>query len=436
MSILQNIPTPSFEFNAGLVDNRGALALVRQGQDITGQVAFPFVRNSVKNVPDKLGILRAVPANEPAVTFDGQGRNLGYLAESARTNLLQRTEEFDNAYWGKTGLETVSPNTQIAPDGNQTAERIIESTDNSAHRIFTNNGYAGTGSQVYTCSVFIKKIPSQPTRHIFFINQRSGDSVYAHFNMDTFTVHNVGQGGTGSGASATIEDFGGGYFRITLSGIVSTTTGTFFNQIYFETTPRTGSNAETYAGNGLSGFDIWGAQLEEGSFASTYIKTTDATVTRPADILTYTDAQDFIGQSEGVIYAEVNLRFKKNNEHLFTVQNSIGTSSPKQIGISDNEVLYRFGAGAAVVITPFVYTNDVMKFVMTYNNTTGGSVFLDGEKVANYSGAILPANLDNIDIGYRGIQADRQLNDPIRSVRLWKTADWCDDATAQLLTRI
>jgi hypothetical protein len=65
----------------------------------------------------------------------------------------------------------------------------------------------------------------------------------------------------------------------------------------------TGDNGASYIGNGTSGVFIWGAQIEAGSFPTSYIPTTTAAVTRSADVcqITGTDFSGFWNASEGAI---------------------------------------------------------------------------------------------------------------------------------------
>jgi hypothetical protein len=61
----------------------------------------------------------------------------------------------------------------------------------------------------------------------------------------------------------------------------------------------------------------FGAQLETGSIATSYIPTTTAAVTRNADVVNLSGAvSGCIGQSEGTIYAEVDIQFNNRNADI------------------------------------------------------------------------------------------------------------------------
>jgi hypothetical protein len=424
MSILNQIPTPSFEFNAGLVDNRGALALVRQGQDITGQVDFPFVRNSVKNVPDKLGILRAVPANEPAVTFDEQGRNLGYFPESARTNLILNSEQFQD--WpifiniNTTGTPPFV-NVAVAPDGTMTADKLIENTSTGQHII----GQTPTipSGVPHTLSVFAKAAE----RGFLFLFEDSGGGRSAYFNLQNGTI-----GTLGGVATAAIQSFGNGWYRCS---ITLTSTGTLA-RMRIATATANGTNS--YSGDGTSGIFIWGAQVELGAFPTTYIPTVASTVTRPADILTYTDASDFIGQSEGVIYAEVDWVNSIALGRIVTLFNN--TSIRIDIRNTSTNQISAVGVSSGVVqfsITSTTFNRIGLGKILLRYESGNVLLYVNGVIVGSNTSANFPFNatLNQIKIGTFVDNTD-SFNDPISSLRLWKTTQWLTDDLAKLLTRV
>jgi len=363
------------------------------------------VRNSVKNVPDKLGILRAVPANEPAVTFDEQGRNLGYLPESARTNLLRWSEDFTQSsvwapFFAGTGTApAVTSDAGLSPTGEMTADSIelnLNGGTTFSDRSYIRQGVTVVVGDAYVAQIYLKAFDaSQVGKKIFvsientaFINRIV--ELQSEWTLYEFSVV----------PTAINVNFG-----FQLRGSIDVA-----------------ENAK---------FLAWGAQLEAGSFASSYIKTEASTATRPADNLTFTDASDFIGQSEGVIYAEVDLSLKPTNRVILSLSDGASSvNSLVRLGYLqiDNKVYGQLGS-ASVQTTASVGKN---KLIAIYTPTEI-SFFYNGVNIGSTAGTPLTKSAINIGVTLVGAN---QYNDPIRSVRLWKTADWCDDATAQLLTRI
>jgi len=227
-------------------------------------------------------LIESVAINVPRLDYT-LGGCPSILVEPARTNLLLRSEEFDNASWAKTNA-TVTANVTTAPDNTMTADKLVDDATLTQHRI---NQTPTAAIGTYTFSVFLKKAEID-TRWI-----RIGNSG-ADFNLTNGTTY-----GEQSGVTSSIENYGNGWYRCS---ITRTTTGA--NEIC-RINLKDSSNA-TYTGNGVDGFYLWGAQLEAGSYDTSYIPTTTATVTRNADVISKTGISSLIGQTEGTIYAEIN----------------------------------------------------------------------------------------------------------------------------------
>src|SRR5690606_5381998 len=95
---------------------------------VNNGVLAPFVtftRASEGTYFDSAGTQQTAAVNEPRVDYDPLTLELrGLLVEEQRTNLLLRSQEFDNASWSKVS-SSVSANAAVAPDGTLTADKII-----------------------------------------------------------------------------------------------------------------------------------------------------------------------------------------------------------------------------------------------------------------------------------------------------------------------
>jgi hypothetical protein len=201
--------------------------------------------------------------------------------EPAATNALSYSEEFDNAAWGKSAMTVSTGTTALftAPDGTTNADKIIATSGNVAHNI----NRTGLASAAYTFSVFAKA-GEESVMSLWL----RGASVRAEFNLVSGTVSNI------TTTSARIENYGNGWYRCTVYDSTAGTTAHVYG--------RTGG---AYAGNGSDGFYLWGAQLETGSVATSYIPTTAGTGSRSADVISVSGAvSGSIGQTAGTIYCE------------------------------------------------------------------------------------------------------------------------------------
>ena len=197
----------------------------------------------------------------------------GLLIEEARTNLVTDSEEFDDSMFTAVRL-SVTANQSLAPDGTSTADEIVEDSSASDTHILRLSSSVTTGND-YTFSVFAKR--ASGTRNIL-VSFRSTNGAFtlssASFDLGAGTVTN------NSVNSASIEDYGNGWFRCS---ITETAAATATARLQFNILDGVSG---TYTGDGTSGLFLWGAQLEQGSFPTSYIKTTGSTATRNADVAT------------------------------------------------------------------------------------------------------------------------------------------------------
>jgi hypothetical protein len=213
------------------------------------------------------------------------------LLEGSGTNLIEHSEDFThNSY--ATDNSSITSNATTAPDGNQTADKWIPNTTTSIHRI---QNPIGTSLVEYTASVYVKA--AELTTISIRIGRASRNVEGAKFDLSTGTVIENGSSIT----SSSITPVGNGWYRC-----VVTNTCTIAGQQYFVISE---DEISIYAGDGTSGFFIWGAQVEANSYATSYIPTSGSTATRAADVSTSaaTFGNSWYEQSEGTVFAGFEL---------------------------------------------------------------------------------------------------------------------------------
>jgi hypothetical protein len=224
----------------------------------------------------------------------------GLLVEEQRTNLLTYSEQFDNAAWLKL-KSSVTANNATSPDGALNADKLVENTDNDNHTIYQ----SGSTTTTATVSVYAKAAE----RSNLIIRQYSADNevVSANFDLSAGTVSkSLNQGTTFTSPSYSITAVGNGWYRCTVTATRSsgTTIPAFDLSNTNNPTFRSGGDC-AYAGNGTSGLYLWGAQLEAGSFATSYLPTIASTVTRNADVASVNTLSPWFNATEGTLFAEV-----------------------------------------------------------------------------------------------------------------------------------
>ena len=225
----------------------------------------------------------------------------GLLIEEARTNSITYSDDWSNAAWSKGGL-TVSSNVTASPDGTANADKLAEDTSVGTHGVTSALITKAAVATTYTYSIYVKAAERTAVQLRIADAAASANRVICDANLATQTV-TTSVGGTFTNASATITNAANGWFRVTLTGTTSTETGLFC--IAFLANP---AGTISYTGVTGSGAFIYGAQLEAGSFATSYIPTVASTVTRNADVatMTGTNFSTWYNQSEGVFVADAD----------------------------------------------------------------------------------------------------------------------------------
>jgi hypothetical protein len=267
------------------------------------------------------------------------------LVEPQRTNLALRSEEFDNAAWSRIALESIVSNTEISPNGTLTAEKIIPNTTNTNHYVQINATVVI--GQAYTFSFFAKK-----GEYNFTSSFISGLGITANWDL---------QNGIAS-AGASIVDFGNGWYRCIVSGVAISTTASL--RIYAQN-----STLSVLAGDGTSGIFIWGAQLEAGSNATSYIPTVASTVTRNQDVISKTGISSLIGQTEGTVFVE--FFYKNNFTELLNIQNTTSSFLMRtrigQVGTNILSTIYANGGSFPLHPNYTLTPNSINKICIVYN---------------------------------------------------------------------
>ena len=264
-------------------------------------VDLDVVRATTATYVDENGVIQTALANVPRIDFTNGTGSL--LVEPQRTNLLLRSEEFDNAYWSKINA-TVTANAITAPDGNLTADSLIENTSTGVHWLAATPTTITAGN-ILTHSIFFKRITGSADRflRISMLDNTFSNGARALFDVQNGTIALAPISvGLGSNVSSNIEDYGNGWYRASLTCKLDGVSTTLRLGNYLQLTGVTYS--APYTGDGTSGIYIWGAQLEQGSNASSYIPTVASTVTRNADVISKTGISDLIGQTEGTMFLD------------------------------------------------------------------------------------------------------------------------------------
>ena len=251
-----------------------------------------YTPTTTQPITNYIPVLQTAPAGVPR--FDHNpvtGESLGLLVEEQRTNLLAYSEQFSNAAWTKNSC-SIAANTLIAPDGTLSADKVIEDLSSSvSHDVRV----VGTQVTEYTVSVYAK---AGERKWLKLTNATGG----VCFDLGNGVVGSYV--GTGAG-SAAIFNVGNGWYRCSVK-LPSVASGAMYL-----IGPIQSDATLNYAGDGVSGVYIWGAQLEAGAFPTSYIKTEASQATRAPDSAQMTGANFsfWYSQVEGTLLVEARNTF-------------------------------------------------------------------------------------------------------------------------------
>jgi hypothetical protein len=234
-----------------------------------GQLAF--TRASTATRVNASGLVASVATGVPRLDYLGSTCPK-LLLEPQRTNGIIYSEAFTSWYAPADGVTLTANTTEtVSPDGTNNASKI-EIVGGAKRTYEITSSSAGAG----TFSLFVKAGTS--TNITLFT---SSGSISVGYNLTSQVVNPT----TGTG---TITSYGNGWFRITASGTL--VTSEVLQLLY------TGSAGQTLY--------IWGAMVENGAYATSYVKTTGASVTRVADAASKTGISSLIGQTEGAFFID------------------------------------------------------------------------------------------------------------------------------------
>ena len=344
-----------------------------------------------------------------------------HILEPQRTNLITYSEDFSQSYWTKNGSSVTG--SFVSPDGTNNATKLVENSSNADHQIYR-NVVTTTGS--FSSTIFVK--PAERSK-IRFSN--GSNTFVVKFDLSNGTI--ISQ----VGATGNIVSMLNGWYKCTISWSV----GSSSRQDFFVGILDDNGNV-IYQGNGSSGVYIWGAQLEQGSYPTSYIPTNGSAVTRAAETATGSGDAATFNDSEGVLMFEGSA---KNDAVSKRISISDGSFS-NRISLDYTQVTNTFNlyiSNKLISVVFNVETNNKLAFKYKNNDC---SLFLNGFKVGVISSVTVPVGLDTLQFTdanetsspfYGNTKQVQYYNSALTDSELEKISSWTsftDMANGQLYT--
>jgi hypothetical protein len=335
-------------------------------------LAFDFTRASNGTFVNKSGLIETAASGVPRIDFLGNTSGALKL-EPQRTNIVPYSEDFSNVYWSPNSNALKSLSSNLSPDGTANAYRVEAVTG-------TQVGHVGTTTigTTITHSIWVRRISGSTTFNMVDVNNIA-TSVNITSDWQRFSL-------TSTATSTALRS----YFRTTALGDV---------------------------------VEIYGAQLEEGSYATSYIPTQGSAVTRVADVCSQTPPSGIIGQTEGVLYAEISAFVGANEDRQISISDG-GTSNRVAMALLSNGTQVQFvvssGGSITVNTTQTIATiTSGTKIAFAYK-ANDFKIYANGLLIASDTSGAAPTGLNTLGLD-RGDGGDNFYGN-LKDLKLYNTA--------------
>ena len=329
------------------------------------------------------------------------GESLGLLVEEARTNLVTWSQDFSQTDWTKASSTIVA--TAVASPIQGVNYQKIEAT--SANTTVGITSAAVTAATQQRAVSFFAQSLGNISRMLVVVQ---GADARININLvdGTFTTNATA---TGSTVSVSGQRFSVSTPTLTLA------TGVRF---FLKRTGETDTSTTTTIAIG-EGLYLTGAQMEAGAFATSYIPTTTATVTRAADVvsITGTNFSSWYNQTEGTVFA--------NGSTSWAAGNFVGSSDNTNnnrifIGIASGPVsrllITTSGSSVAAITVPYAL-NTLLRGAGGYKENSS-QFAANGVLGTEDTNCTIPT-VNKLSIGSNTTSSDFFLNGTIQRLTYW-----------------
>lgn len=334
---------------------------------------FDFTRASNATVVNKEGLIETVANGIPRIDF-ADSEDGALLLEPQRTNLIPNSQDIISG-WSALRV-SVQNNQTISPNGGLNAALSTATSEDGSHASFeTLNGVVTAGNDYYI-SCFVKK---STTRYIRLNEGYVNDVVTFDLDTQTFVITQ------GSPTNVIFEDYGNGWCRIGYKFVANSTGNTQF-ALYI----NDNNNNSTYVGDGEAVY-LWGVQIEEGSYPTSYIPTQGSAATRVLETCSQSGLSGIIGQTEGVIYCEFEIQTTGEDMVIMNVSNSATPANSMYFYLTSGNALqgYVDNSGTQVTISSGVLVEGTYKAALAYK-ANDFAFYLNGSLIGTDTSGTVP----------------------------------------------
>jgi hypothetical protein len=364
----------------------GAVAItIKDAQLESSMVATDYIETGASTA--QAGILEDLPR----LDYSGGASCPSLLLEPIRTNLFPDSEYFGD--WS-TFRSNVSANQATSPEGLTNAYKLIQqSGQTSSGGLF--KGVTTIDATTYTYTFFAKEAGYG---WCFARLMGGANNYYAWFDLSNGVKGNVT-----NGATSSIEPYGNGWYRCS---ITFANLGTLaIPHIYIAE-----ANSSTVVSNpdGVKGINIYGAQLEQGSYPTSYIPTYGSAVTRSNDSCVATSVSDLIGQEQGTMLLKFKRPANANqaNRVIYAITDGSTNNRIRVLTTASNalRVLFQLNGNTiyydATLATALSPNNTDISLALRYKSGDI-AVYINGTEANTSTNTyVVSDTMNNVEIGY------------------------------------
>ena len=303
-------------------------------------IPFTTTRDSIATRVNKEGLIEVVSNDVPRIDYTDSADG-ALLLEPARTNLVTYSEDFSN--WN-TIQSSLTSDYGISPDGSTNSTRCVFSSSNQSLEL------------TVSASNVIATI---------YIKGTIGETIQFGTNgaEEIFTL---------SGDWQRLEKYNSSSVsRVTLN---------------------------TYAGVTARDVEIWGAQLEQGSYPTSYIPTNGSAITRVADTANGAGNSEVFNDSEGTIFLDTNFKNSSGVQILCSVHD-FATNKRLEIWANNNLINGFIGGSSNINVGSSNLINGSHKIALNYKSGNS-SFYIDGFLIGSSNSSFTISALTKMNLSY------------------------------------
>jgi hypothetical protein len=362
----------------------GGLAPIVSFNFLSGTLnpSITLTRASIGTYYNSSGLLSTAASGAPRFDYNPVTKAAsGLLIEEGRTNNLIYSNDVTQSPWSGAGLNNTPPSNTTSPDGTVNGIKLTALAGNTQHN---EQQQITAAIGTYTASTYLK----------YSNNQWAAVAVYdpgaSAWKVGLFDLLNGVTGTSHSGTTISMISVGNGWYRC---AVTYTITGANpYIGIFIQ---NTNSVTLTWTAVGTEAIFMYGAQLELGAFATSYIPTTTAAVVRSPDLYSFSTVPAWYNTPTGTWVVQ----FDVENVPTGVVANAIvagTTGSPNLFGYTSGVfggINGTFSTGTGVILSTSVTAKGGISYA-------AGNYLIGGNGgTASSTNAAVPAAPTSIGIG-------------------------------------